>query len=141
MKRCPKCNRTFEDTLTYCLIDGSILSAPFDPQAAFIIPQQNLAAPMVHPARKSNRTLWIVLACSLLLAALAAGVIALVNRNSNSSESSSNVAQQDKPKTNEAGTNNRNDNSRTATAEKTPENKSSENTDSQPTTGRPAEDL
>jgi hypothetical protein len=29
MKRCPTCNRTFEDTLTYCLIDGSILSAPF----------------------------------------------------------------------------------------------------------------
>lgn len=33
MKSCPTCNRTFEDTLTYCLIDGSILSAPFDPQA------------------------------------------------------------------------------------------------------------
>ncbi|MDQ3818455.1 MAG: tetratricopeptide repeat protein [Acidobacteriota bacterium] len=31
MKRCPTCNRTFEDTLTYCLVDGSILSAPFDP--------------------------------------------------------------------------------------------------------------
>src|SRR5947209_13520337 len=31
MKRCPACNRTYEDTLTYCLVDGSILSAPFDP--------------------------------------------------------------------------------------------------------------
>jgi len=29
MKRCPTCSRTFEDTLTYCLIDGSVLSAPF----------------------------------------------------------------------------------------------------------------
>lgn len=34
MKSCPTCNRTFEDTLTYCVVDGSILSAPFDPEAA-----------------------------------------------------------------------------------------------------------
>ncbi|HWP54982.1 MAG TPA: SUMF1/EgtB/PvdO family nonheme iron enzyme [Pyrinomonadaceae bacterium] len=33
MKSCPTCNRTFEDTLTFCLVDGSILSAPFDPNA------------------------------------------------------------------------------------------------------------
>ena len=33
MKSCPTCNRTFEDTFTFCLIDGSILSAPFDPTA------------------------------------------------------------------------------------------------------------
>ena len=31
MKECPTCHRTFEDTFTFCLIDGSILSAPFDP--------------------------------------------------------------------------------------------------------------
>lgn len=34
MKSCPACQRTFEDTLTFCLVDGSILSAPFDPKAA-----------------------------------------------------------------------------------------------------------
>src|ERR1051326_652389 len=33
MKSCPTCNRTFEDTFTFCLVDGSILSAPFDPLA------------------------------------------------------------------------------------------------------------
>jgi hypothetical protein len=33
MKRCPTCNRTFEDTFTFCLVDGSVLSAPFDPDA------------------------------------------------------------------------------------------------------------
>jgi formylglycine-generating enzyme required for sulfatase activity len=32
MKSCPACNRTFDDTLTFCLVDGSILSAPFDPR-------------------------------------------------------------------------------------------------------------
>jgi Flp pilus assembly protein TadD len=39
MKSCPTCNRTFEDKLTYCLVDGSILSAPFDPA------EQNQDAP------------------------------------------------------------------------------------------------
>jgi formylglycine-generating enzyme required for sulfatase activity len=33
MKSCPDCNRTFDDTMTFCLVDGSILSAPFDPNA------------------------------------------------------------------------------------------------------------
>jgi formylglycine-generating enzyme required for sulfatase activity len=33
MKSCPTCNRTFEDLMTFCLVDGSILSAPFDPKA------------------------------------------------------------------------------------------------------------
>jgi flagellar basal body-associated protein FliL len=34
MKSCPTCNRTYaDDTLTFCLVDGAILSAPYDPQA------------------------------------------------------------------------------------------------------------
>lgn len=45
MKRCPACNRTFEDTLTYCLIDGSILSAPFDPHATLVIPEPTHTEP------------------------------------------------------------------------------------------------
>jgi hypothetical protein len=45
MKSCPTCNRTFEDTLTYCLIDGSILSAPFDPHATLVIPQARQTEP------------------------------------------------------------------------------------------------
>lgn len=33
MKRCPSCNRTYADeTMTFCLADGSLLSAPYDPQ-------------------------------------------------------------------------------------------------------------
>jgi hypothetical protein len=45
MKSCPTCNRTFEDTLTYCLIDGSILSAPFDPHATLVIPEPRQTEP------------------------------------------------------------------------------------------------
>ena len=33
MKRCPTCDRTLDDTMTFCLVDGSVLSAPFDPRA------------------------------------------------------------------------------------------------------------
>jgi hypothetical protein len=39
MKSCPQCNRTFEDTFTFCLIDGSVLSAPFDPHATLASPE------------------------------------------------------------------------------------------------------
>lgn len=45
MKSCPVCSRTFEDTLTFCLIDGSVLSAPFDAQAT--VP--SLEAPQTNP--------------------------------------------------------------------------------------------
>lgn len=32
MKSCPTCNRTFEDSFAFCLVDGAILSAPYDPK-------------------------------------------------------------------------------------------------------------
>jgi len=39
MKSCPKCKRTyFDDTFAFCLADGSLLSAPFDPEATQVIP-------------------------------------------------------------------------------------------------------
>lgn len=45
MKRCPECNRTFDDTLTFCLIDGSILDAPFDPAAGSESSPQTIEEP------------------------------------------------------------------------------------------------
>lgn len=34
MKNCPICNRTYsDDTFTFCLNDGALLSAPYDPPA------------------------------------------------------------------------------------------------------------
>ena len=39
MKKCPTCNRTYaDDTLRFCLDDGSILSAAYDPQATQRMP-------------------------------------------------------------------------------------------------------
>jgi tetratricopeptide (TPR) repeat protein len=109
MKSCPTCNRTFEDTLTYCLIDGSILSAPFDPHATLIIPearqtqQQQPTAllgsyskhqsttealhPFVafeQPVKKSNRLPWVIGGIVALLI-VAASIAYIVNRNSTNS--------------------------------------------------------
>jgi hypothetical protein len=33
MKSCPTCERTFDDTFTFCLADGALLSAPYDAEA------------------------------------------------------------------------------------------------------------
>ena len=39
MKKCPACNRTYtDDTLKFCLEDGSSLSAAYDPQATQRLP-------------------------------------------------------------------------------------------------------
>jgi|GEM_PF-1905054 len=39
MKECPQCNRTYADeAITFCLADGALLSAPYDPQATQRIP-------------------------------------------------------------------------------------------------------
>jgi formylglycine-generating enzyme required for sulfatase activity len=50
MKSCPTCNRTFEDMMSFCLVDGSILSAPFDPNARQnqIITREEAAPPTVR---------------------------------------------------------------------------------------------
>jgi hypothetical protein len=38
MKSCPSCDRTYADeSNTFCLVDGAILSAPYDPEATLII--------------------------------------------------------------------------------------------------------
>src|ERR1700694_6051384 len=45
MKRCPTCNRTYSDeTITFCLADGSLLSAPYDSSREAAPPTENLPA-------------------------------------------------------------------------------------------------
>lgn len=58
MKSCPTCNRTFEDTFTFCLVDGSILSAPFDPQSTGEINRRSTNPPpteVMPPPTYPNR--------------------------------------------------------------------------------------
>jgi hypothetical protein len=56
MKSCPTCNRTFEDTFTFCLADGSLLDAPFDPQATQKIPEPRQTEPPPTEVLKLEET-------------------------------------------------------------------------------------
>ena len=101
MKRCPACNRTYADeTLSYCLDDGSLLSAPFDaeatqrlasPIAANLTPTEVLPAePSPLPARPhKNRSLYIF--TGLLALIVGGGAIVFskfINREGSQSRSS-----------------------------------------------------
>jgi hypothetical protein len=49
MKQCPQCKRTYSDnTTTFCLVDGAILSAPYDPDTTLHMP--NSRAHVLPPA-------------------------------------------------------------------------------------------
>lgn len=55
MKKCPTCNRTYEDTATFCLADGSLLDAPFDTQETLSIPDPRRTEPPPTEVLKSNQ--------------------------------------------------------------------------------------
>ena len=57
MKTCPVCQRTFEETLTFCLVDGSVLSAPHDTEQTLSVdklPASNAPNPtaVMYPTTK-----------------------------------------------------------------------------------------
>jgi hypothetical protein len=58
MKSCPSCNRTYsDDTITFCLVDGSVLSAPYDPNQTRRIPEPRTtqaAATEILPSASSG---------------------------------------------------------------------------------------
>ena len=58
MKRCPACNRTYSDeAMTFCLADGSLLSAPYDSPDTLRIPiPRNTDPTEVLPLEKSDST-------------------------------------------------------------------------------------
>src|SRR3954463_3026749 len=55
MKSCPTCNRTYpDDTLAFCLEDGSVLSASYDSEQTLRIPPARVTAPaptLLDPAQ------------------------------------------------------------------------------------------
>lgn len=87
MKACPTCNRTYSDeTLTYCLADGSLLSAPYDPEAtqrlhlshpdnpadAETLLSEDAAS---QPARKTNSPWFKYIVLALLVLPASVGII------------------------------------------------------------------
>ena len=84
MKRCSSCNRTYsDDTLTFCLADGTLLSAPYDSQATEILPTIPKTIPSPPPVwpraksvatksqRKGSRLLYAIAALLLLIVGVA----------------------------------------------------------------------
>lgn len=60
MKVCPTCRRTYDDTLTYCLSDGSLLSDGYDPQATLQYPEPRKTEPPpteILPADTDKKTI------------------------------------------------------------------------------------
>jgi hypothetical protein len=66
MKRCPICQRTYADNaISFCLVDGSILSAPYDPEATQRIaesskvdlPPTEVLHPAPHPSQSASPSL------------------------------------------------------------------------------------
>jgi hypothetical protein len=104
MKQCPSCSRTFSDnTLVYCLEDGSALGNAYDPGATQILPPPRVTSPpptefapsnlppSQPPQQRSYMWLIVLLASGLLLSFVAAGaVIAWINiRNTNRAQDQS----------------------------------------------------
>jgi hypothetical protein len=109
MKHCPLCKRTYaDDSLTFCLDDGSLLSAAFDPLATLqvgdarvtdppkteILPPELTPTPIAYPPSPRSQTLqpskhhvtrWIALSATLavITIALIGLVVLLALRASN----------------------------------------------------------
>lgn len=100
MKSCPACNRTYPDeTLAYCLADGSLLSAPYEPEATQRLPLPRItnptktellvsAPPVSQSARHADNSTFKYIVIALL--ALIAGGGIMVWLNSGAKEANSN---------------------------------------------------
>jgi hypothetical protein len=90
MKQCPICNRTYSDeTLTYCLADGSLLSAPYDPETTQrILPPRitnqspteilHSSQPRSAPERQGNNPVLPYIIVALLALLVGGGVVTLI---------------------------------------------------------------
>ena len=91
MKRCPACNRTYsDDTQSFCLDDGSVLTPAYDAQPTMRIPTPRgtdppptQAAPDYYysPPQATKRRWPIFLAITLLVLVLGGGAIAFAFLN------------------------------------------------------------
>jgi hypothetical protein len=86
MKQCPTCNRTYpDDSLRFCLEDGSPLSLTNDPDATLVMSQSGtqtrqpaaVAASAPPPAARSNQK-FLYLAIALGAVLLGGGAVALL---------------------------------------------------------------
>jgi hypothetical protein len=104
MKSCPTCNRTFADeTLTYCLADGSLLSAPYNPEETQRLPLSRITNPTktevllstptaARPVRQANNSAFKFIVIALLALIAGGGIMAWLNSRSREAASNSSPA-------------------------------------------------
>jgi hypothetical protein len=112
MKQCPTCNRTYaDDSITFCLADGALLSASYDSGATQRIPArltnppptEVLTAqpplptevlphylPQTQPVRASNSSKYLLAALLLILVVGGILTVVLLNQKRESASSSTN---------------------------------------------------
>jgi hypothetical protein len=120
MKKCPACNRTYPDeSFAFCLIDGAVLSAPFDPQATQKLPESHSTEatipspappttptmPQVStlqyeveqnfagagpPGQNTKRRLWIP--ATIIMLVVIAGILLIIGNYNKTSDSGNNPA-------------------------------------------------
>ena len=117
MKTCPTCYRTYsDDTLAFCLDDGSSLSTTYDSEATHVMPpgslppsatiasvspppqpRQTFSSTAIPANRKTNPLLYVIIALLALIAG--GGLVALVmfGRSSNPNSQLANVATNNQP--------------------------------------------
>ena len=72
MKRCPTCNRSYADnTLSYCLDDGTRLEPAYDPEVTVVAQQRPPARPVAKPRRTA---LYLIIILWLLVILVGGGI-------------------------------------------------------------------
>jgi hypothetical protein len=111
MKQCPACNRTYaDDSITFCLADGALLSASYDPDATQRIPARLTSPPptdvltaqpaptevlphylsQAQPVRANNSSKYLLAALSLMLVGGGILTVVLLNQKKPSDSPSTN---------------------------------------------------
>jgi hypothetical protein len=119
MKTCPTCHRKYsDDTLVFCLDDGSSLSVTYDSEATHIMPAspvapgatlasiptqqssrgQTLSSQAIsNSVRKTNPLLYVIVALLALIAGGGLVALLLFGRSSNPNNQAANVAPNNQP--------------------------------------------
>ena len=92
MKKCPECNRTYaDDTLAFCLVDGAVLSAPFDSEPTLVMPATSSPVADKANARQPTHLRYLYVVILILFILVAGGGVALFYERSKSDQLANNT--------------------------------------------------
>jgi hypothetical protein len=92
MKKCPECSRTYaDDTLAFCLVDGAVLSAPFDSEQTLVMPATSSPVADKANARQPTNLRFLYVVILILVILVAGGGVALFYERSKSDQLANNT--------------------------------------------------